>query len=718
MAAASHNTQAVLSTMSGDSRAVEQALNGSPQQRESYVQQAAQELGVSPRVLSDAIGGGSLESGTVMARAGQVAEAGTSGANVQLSRDQYRLAEGLQQGSTLMAAAHATYRAATHGGQDTQTLSYAAQGSPSHALASAAAVQSSQEVRSLGTSDAASVLQATSSVTHSGATAVGNYTIATPTAALHDASSTAQSTLRDVGVEPQAVVAGVRNGDATELNRAASTLGVAPDVVQGALMRGDSGDAITLVGAAGRHLIAQGPEAVQQAAQSQSGQLALHVAQSTPQNVLSQAMAGNDVAQAQIARTVSSDPQILASAAGNEASYRAVGSTLGDGAHSAVAASSTAQSLVQMHPNHALVERAMYGQGSDQQVAMQQLSRDMNVSPQVLSGALSGSSQDLSAIVAASSAGLHQTIGGGHATSPYFGNLAREAVGGQNPLATAINAAGEGQNLAAVNMAAHNSPGAQEAVRATLEANPQLSRLMHEGNRSASQILTAASNATYNQPTYSDGGGYSSIAQNLRSSDPVQGITAQHHQTDRGTVTAYDRFTSQGTSDGGVSHAESQTRSDDPTVSHQEHMPARYGENLQQPVGMAGTDAAARPQPPDSLSHQGAQPTQISDSRAAEPTGGWFDSGKRSNAPSGPKLSDATAGAAPVVPGSAQNRSLTPQSWQGTSGRERKGSDQENQARINALREQARRAREANNQAELEAIRRRLEQYGKNLDDE
>ncbi len=798
MAAASHNAQAVLTQMSGgDSRVVDQALSGSPQQREAYVQQMSSELGVSPRVLNEALGGGSLESGTIMARAGQIADAGsTGGANVQLTQGQQRLTEGYQQGGSLMMAAHATYSAATHGGQDTQTLSLAAQGSQSHALASAAAVQSSSEVRSLGSSDSASVLQASSSVTHSAREAAGEYTVANPTSALHNASVTAQTTLRDAGIDPQAVVTGVRSGDASELNRAATAFGVAPDVVQGALMRGDSGDAVTLLGAAGRNMIAQGPEAVQAAAQTQSGQLSMHVAQSVPQNVLSQAMSGNDVAQAHLARSVASDPQILGSAAGNESSLRAVGATLGDAAYPAVAASTTARDLVNMHPNHDLVERAMYGQGSDQRVAMQQLSRDMQVSPQVLGNALSGSTQDLSAVVAASSAGLHRTVDSGHATSSYFGNLAREAVGGNNPLATAISAAGQGQNQSAINMAANSSPGAQEAVRATMETNPQLSRLVQEGNHSASAIMTAASHANPHQAGYGEGtrdygstGG--AIVQNLRPSDPVHGITPQHYQMDRGAISGYDAAVVQRTEGGGSTaggaydgsthrtgggaggydgsvstrtasgdrgapqfdvNSAPQTRPDLPAQTHerhtgggqhQEHMPARYGDNFSNPdanrpindpaanraameqqphqPGMAGTDGVARPQPPDSLSH-GPQGTPTADARSAEPTGGWFD-GKRADAPAGPKIADATAGATPNAPaiipgGGPQNRSLAPQSWQGNTGRARKAQeDAANKQQIANLREQARRAREANNQAEVDAIRRRLEQYGQNLDE-
>lgn len=743
MAAASHNAQSVLAQMSGgDTRSVEQALNSSPQQREAYVQQAANELGVSPRVLNEALGGGSLESGTIMARAGQIAEAGSSGgSNVALTEGQQRLAEGYQQGNSLMMAAHATYSAATNGGQDVSILQAAAQGSASHALASAAAVQSSQEVRSLGSYESAAVLQASSGVTHSAGSSEGNYTIANPTAGLHNASVTAQTTLREGGIDPQAVVTGVRNGDNTELNRAASTFGVAPDVVHGALMRGDSGDAVTLLGAAGRHTLAAGPEAVQAASNSQSGQLAMHVAQSVPQNVLSQAMAGNDVAQAHLARSVASDPQILGSAAGNESSLRAVSASLGDGAYPAVAASSTAQELVSMHPNHNLVERAMYGQGSDQAVAMQQLARDMQVSPQVLSNALSGSSQDLSAVVAASSHGLHNTLSSGHATSAYFGHLAREYQGGteatthHQPLsknqevAFAINVAGQGQNQTAVSMAAHSSSGAQEAVRATMDHNPQLSRLVQEGNHSASAIMTAVSHAGHHM----SGGTVSSIAHNLRPSDPVHGINPQHHHMDRGSISVGPGGVGVHVGGGhgqprldvqvGGGHAQVHVDTGHGGGGHhQEHMPARYGDNFHRndphPQGMAGTDGVNRPEPPDSLSH-GSQSTHISDARGAEPSGGWFDSGKRNDAPSGPKLSDATAGATPnILPGSAQNRSLSPQSWQGTSGRARKGEDPSVQQRVNELKEQARRAREVNNKAELDAIRRRLEQYGRSLDDE
>lgn len=711
MAAASHNAQSILTQMNGgDSRAVEQALNSSPQQREAYVQQAASELGVSPRVLNNALSGGSLESGTVMARAGQIAEAGrTGGAEVQLTQGQQRLAEGYQQGSSIMAAAHATYSAVTHGGQDTQTLQLASQGSPSHALASAQAVQSSQEVRSLGSGDAASVLHASSSVTRSAGEAIGQYAVANPTAALHNASITAQATLREGGIDPQAVVTGVKNGDHTELHRAASAFGVAPDVVHGALMRGSSGDAVTLLGAAGRNMIAQGPEAVHAASQTQSGQLALHVAQSVPQNVLSQAMSGNDVAQAHLARSVSSDPQVLGSASGNESSLRAVASTLGDGTYPAVAASTTARDLVNMHPNHNLVERAMYGQGTDQAVAMQQLSRDMHVTPQVLSNALAGSSRDLSTVVAAASYGLHNTVGTGHASSAYFGNLAREAHGG-NPLATAIDAAGRGQNHNAVEMAVRSSAGAQEAVRSTMEANPQLSRLVQEGNHSASAIVTAVSHAGQHQVSYDasgSGGTSNAITQNLR---PVSG---------------------QQTMDRGGGHAEVGTEPGGGR--HQEHMPARYGDNfhknapdqpsgraaeprIEPSQGMAGMDGVNRPQPPDSLSH-GSQGTPVADARAAEPTGGWFDSGKRSDAPAGSKLSDATAGATPnILPtGSAQNRSLTPQRWQGPTDRARQAAnDPAVKQRIAQLREQARHASEA----EKEEIRRYLAQFGKGLEEE
>ena len=592
MASASHNTQAVLSQMTGDPRAVEQALSGSPQQREAFVQQMSSELGVSPRVLNEAVSGGSMEASTVMARAGQVAEAGVhGGGNYQLSEMQTRLSEGLQSGSGLMMAAQASYSAATHGGQDTQTLSYAAAGSPSHAMAVSGAVQSSQELRSMGSPEASSVISASSSVTHSAGEALQSYASANPTAALHDASVTAQTTLRDAGIDPQAVVRGVRSGDNTELTRAATTFGVAPDVVQGALMRGDAGDAMTLVGAAGRHTLAQGPEAVQYASQTQSGQLALHVAQSVPQEVLSSAMSGNDVAQAQLARSVASDPQVLGSAAGNEVSLRAVGATLGDGAYAAVAASSAAQDMVRMHPDQNLVQSALYGQGGEQQAAMVHLARDMNVAPQVLANSLSGSSQDLSAMVSASAAGLHRSQDA-TPSSPYFSELSRTS-GEQAPIAQAVQAAGYGQSYEASTLAGQGVPGAMEAVRATMEVNPQLSRLASEGNQTASAIMTAASSAGHHGPS-SFGevvrdvglavGAGGAIMSNLRPSDPVHGIQPHHHHMDRGAISGYEQFVSR------------------PQPQHYSQ-PQQYTEY--RGGGMEGRGGMAQAHPPDSLSHGG-----------------------------------------------------------------------------------------------------------------
>lgn len=781
MAAASHNTQAVLSQLTGDPRGVEQAINGSPQQREAFVQQYSSELGVSPRVLNDAIGGGSLAANTVMARAGQVAEAGQGAGSYQLSDDQNRLAAGLQSGSGIMVAAQATYQAASHGGQDVQTLQQAAGGSQSHALAVSGAVQSSQELRAIGSPEAASVLTSSSGVTYTASDAIQSYSVSNPTSALHDASVTAQTTLRDAGIDPQAVVSGVRSGDTSELTRAASTFGVSPDVVQGALMRGDSGDAITLVGAAGRHTLSQGAEAVQQASQTQSGQLALHVAQSVPQNVLSQAMAGNDVAQAHLARSVAADPQVLSNAAGNEVAMRAVGSTLGEGAYGAVAASSAAQEMVRMHPDQNLVQNALYGQGSEQHAALTHLARDMNVSPQVLSNSLSGSTQDLSSMVSASSAGLHRTQESGQAPSPYFSELSRAAVE-QAPLAHAIHAAGYGQSYESATMAGQGVPGAQEAVRATMEVNPQLSRLMNEGNHSANAILTAASSVAHHsghsgfgEAIRDSGAGMvmvaaagNAIMSNLRPADPVHGVQPHHHY-DRGAISGYEQFTARVAD---YSRSTDYARGPETpqggggSVRHQEHYPAHdysrsadssAGRGASPMPGPGGSSPSAGPSPspgpspthsapgsadiarggmegpggmspavpPDSLSHQSIDPRgqYIAEQPRHESsaTGGWFSEGKRSDAPSGPKIADATSGAAPsVIPsgGGAQNRSLTPQTWQGPGNRDRKAQDERMvRQRIAQLEEQARLAKEANNQAEYEAIKRNLEQYGRRLEE-
>ena len=804
MASASHNTQAVLSQMTGDSRAVEQALSGSPQQREAFVQQMSSELGVSPRVLNEAVSGGSMEASTVLARAGQVAEAGASGGgNYQLSEPQQRLAEGLQSGNGLMVAAHASYTAATHGGQDTQTLAYAASGSPSHALSVSGAIQSSQELRSMGTSEASSVISASSSVTHSAGEALQSYAAANPTTALHDASVTAQTTLREAGIDPQAVVTGVRNGDTTELSRAATTFGVAPDVVQGALMRGDAGDAMTLVGAAGRHAIAQGPEAVQYASQTQAGQLALHVAQNTPQNVLSSAMAGNDVAQAQIARSVASDPQVLGSASGNEVSLRAVGATLGDNAYAAVAASSAAQDMVRIHPDQNLVQSALYGQGGEQQTAVAHLARDMNVSPQVLSNSLSGSSQDLSAMVSASSAGLHRSQDTG-ATTPYFSELSRHAVE-QAPLAQAVQAAGYGQSYEAVTLAGQGVPGAMEAVRATMEVNPQLSRLMSEGNPSASAIMTAASSPGYHgQSSFGEVvrdvgmavGAGGAIMSNLRPSDPIHGIQPHHHHVDRGAISGYEQFVSQtqpqhyaeyrGGGGGGMearggmesrgsieargnmeSRGSMEARGGMETRGSMESRGAMDARgNMESRGGMEGRGGMAPAHPPDSLSHGGSfspghgptptahhqepgpshgesgpvmepsgqyiaeQPRTESNPSGAfiaeqprtdSPVGGWFGETRRADAGSGPsggsKLGNVTSGATPT--GGPQNRSMTPQAWQAAQNRDRKAQEEKlAKQRIAEMEAQARAARASNNQAEYEAIKRRLEQYGHKMDDD
>jgi hypothetical protein len=761
MASASHNTQAVLSQMTGDPRAVEQALNGPPQQREAFVQQMSSELGVSPRVLNEAVSGGSLEASTVMARAGQVAEAGVAGGgNYQLSEMQTRLAEGLQSGNGLMMAAHASYSAATHGGQETQTLSYAAGGSPSHALAVSGAVQSSQELRSMGSVEANSVISASSSVTHGAGEAVQRSAPANPTTALHDASVTAQTTLRDAGIDPQAVVSGVRSGDTSELSRAATTFGVSPDVVQGALMRGDAGDAMTLVGAAGRQTLAQGPEAVQYASQTQSGQLALHVAQSVPQQVLSSAMAGNDVAQAQLARAVASDPQVLGSAAGNEVSLRAVGATLGDGAYAAVAASNAAQDMVRMHPDRNLVQSALYGQGGEQQNAMVHLARDMNVSPQVLANSLSGSSQDLSAMVSASSAGLQrsQEVAPG---SPYFSELSRIS-GEQAPLAQAVQAAGYGQSYQASTLAGQGVPGAMEAVRATMEVNPQLSRLASEGNQTASAIMTAASHVgRYDHSSFGEVvrdvglavGAGGAIMGNLRPSDPVHGIQPHHHHVDRGAISGYEQF-----------------------VSQSQPQPQQYTEY--RGGGMEGRSGMAPAHPPDSLSHSGGSlyspatgPTHHAEPRPGEPAVGpsprmvdgapgpgtaghhadpglsgpvpgvepgigpsgqyiaeqprsdntpavgWFTEGRKGDTGSGSKLGNATSAATPIPSGGAQNRSLTPQAWGGAQNRKAQEEKLARQ-RIADLEAQARRAKAANDQAEYEKIKRDLEQYGHKLDDQ
>lgn len=498
MAAASSNTQSVMSVMNGgDSASVREALNGTPEQREAMLNRMSGDLGVNKDVLERAVGGDSLASSTVLARAGQVAVTGHENPNVQLSEGQQRLVQGLEGGNATMTSAASAFTSIaasdtiTPGNRfDAPLVEMAARGSDSAALGVHSAIASNQQIQTMareGSAGASSVLTATGGVTHT-AEAAMPYN-ANPTAALQDASATTQAALTDVGINPTAIV----QGNTAELSRAAQTLGVSQDVVQGALMRGSAGDAATVLAAAGR------TDAVHQlAAQGDSSaQLAIRAAEAVPQNVLSQAMAGDNSAQAVLARAVATDPGILSAATTNGHALQAVGATLGDSAIVAAQASRTASDMVAIHPNQNLVHQALGGHGAEQAAAINAVARDMGVSPTVLKDALSGSTQDLPAVVAAASHGLSYARSGGEGVSPYYQSL-NQAYENNAPLARAIDASIAGQVSGAVSPAATaGNTISQEAIRGTISNNTELSRMAADGNQYAQAIANSATTDTY-----------------------------------------------------------------------------------------------------------------------------------------------------------------------------------------------------------------------------
>src|SRR5579885_2185900 len=108
----------------------------------------------------------------------------------------------------------------------------------------------------------------------------------------------------------------------------------------------------------------------------------------------------------------------------------------------------------------------------------------MNVTTQVLCNALSGSSEDTAAVVAASSVAMARYEQTGQGSSyvqaletAYHTSGGDPVHQGSHMLAQAVHDAGSGLHGNVVSLAAQGNQVAQDAVRQTMEANPQLSHL-------------------------------------------------------------------------------------------------------------------------------------------------------------------------------------------------------------------------------------------------
>ncbi|MBK9145829.1 MAG: hypothetical protein IPM23_25440 [Candidatus Melainabacteria bacterium] len=474
MGAASQNAQGVMGLYSSPEQ-VQQAMSGSAEQREGFINQMADRMHVAPDVLRDAVGGDSSASATVMAMAG---------GDQQISA--------MAHSGNVLAQAAVT---AAHG-QNPDTVMSAARGNESAQFAVQNGMATSPEMLNMarsGHEGAASVMNAVQANTDAGTGGIAYDP--SPQTALYAASSETQAAIQDLGVDASAVA----RGDQTAIQQLDRALNIDPATPAGQAMHstidralhGDGGAAATFMAAAGR------TEAVQELARGGdvSAQTAVAAANCVSEPVLSRAMAGDQAAQAMVQTSVASDPQILSMASqGNESAYQAVQAAYGSNADSTVAASADTQQVMSFFGSPETVQTALHGSGATQQGAINEIATNMGITPQVLQGALEGNTSYAAATVAAAGGVAVSAMQAGDAPgiSEFGQRFARAAEGG-HPLASA--AVASYQNLApdAVNLASIGNGAACDVIRQSMAESPALMQMAAQGNHAASSMLTLAS---------------------------------------------------------------------------------------------------------------------------------------------------------------------------------------------------------------------------------
>lgn len=474
MGAASHNAQGVMGLYSSP-EAVQQAMGGSAEQREGFINQMADRMHVAPEVLRDAVGGDSSASATVMAMAG---------GDQQISA--------MAHGGNVLAQAAVT---AAHG-QNMDTVMSAARGNESAQFAVQNSMATSPEMQNMargGHEGAASVMNAVQASTDAGTGGIAYDP--SPQTALYAASSETQAAIQDLGVDASAVA----RGDQAAIQQLDRALNIDPATPAGQAMHstidralhGDGGAAATFMAAAGR------TEAVQELARGGdvSAQTAVAAAHCVSEPVLNRAMSGDQAAQAMVQSSVASDPQILSMASqGNESAYQAVQAAYGSNADSTVAASADTQQVMSFFGSPETVQAALHGGGAAQQGAINEIATNMGITPQVLQGALEGNTSYAAATVAAAGGVAVSAMQAGDAPGiSEFGQRFAQAAEGGHPLASA--AVASYQNLApdAVNLASIGNSGACDVIRQSMAESPALMQMAAQGNHAASSMLTLAS---------------------------------------------------------------------------------------------------------------------------------------------------------------------------------------------------------------------------------
>jgi|GEM_PF-1087103 len=487
MGAASHNAQGVMGLYSSPEQ-VQQAMSGSAEQREGFINQMADRMHVAPDVLRDAVGGDSSASATVMAMAG---------GDQQISA--------MAHGGNVLAQAAVT---AAHG-QNPDTVMSAARGNESAQFAVQNGMATSPEMLNMarsGHEGAASVMNAVQASTDAGTGGIAYDP--SPQTALYAASSETQAAIQDLGVDASAVA----RGDQTAIQQLDRALNIDPATPAGQAMHstidralhGDGGAAATFMAAAGR------TEAVQELARGGdvSAQTAVAAANCVSEPVLSRAMAGDQAAQAMVQTSVSSDPQILSMASqGNESAYQAVQAAYGSNADSTVAASADTQQVMSFFGSPETVQTALHGAGATQQGAINEIATNMGITPQVLQGALEGNTSYAAATVAAAGGVAVSAMQSGDAPGiSEFGQRFAQAAEGGHPLASAAVASYQSLAPDAVNLASIGNSGACDVIRQSMAESPALMQMAAQGNHAASSMLTLASpmSPSFNAGTYQE----------------------------------------------------------------------------------------------------------------------------------------------------------------------------------------------------------------------
>src|SRR5579885_2382601 len=217
----------------------------------------SQELGVSPRVLDGALSGGSMEASTVLARAGQIAEAGHQmhqqggHGGAQLSEAQNRLVSSYESGNGLISAAVTAYH-----GTDSNTLSAAASGNHAAEMAVQNNIHANSELARSGSAEAHSIMTGASAITYGGSdvqqhiAGQGGYAVnVDPVVASANAHNTEALLTQMSGGDARAVDAvlhGSPEQRAAFVERMSAELGVSPSVLNGAI-NGGSMEASTVL---------------------------------------------------------------------------------------------------------------------------------------------------------------------------------------------------------------------------------------------------------------------------------------------------------------------------------------------------------------------------------------------------------------------------------------------------------------------------------------